>query len=98
MNLYTDPPAMHTCANNLHELSGEYTNVYKRLLNSANTMGEAWKAADNLAFVDQINGLCQDLKNMADHLEQASKALNAQATNYETTRDNNVTGVKTLAN
>ena len=35
---------------------------------------------------------------MTDHLQQAAQALEQQATNYETTRDNNVTGVKQLAN
>lgn len=67
-------------------------------MNTASTMGEAWKAADNLAFVEQITGFCDDLKAMADHLDQAAQALEQQALNYETTRDNNITGVKQLAN
>jgi uncharacterized protein YukE len=61
-------------------------------------MGEAWSAADNLAFVEQIDGFCEELKAMAGHLDQASQALDQQATNYETVRDNNVAGVKKLAN
>ena len=98
MKLVVDPPELHKASDKFSQLAGEYTSVYNRLLNTASTMGEAWKAADNLAFVDQINGFCEDLQAMVEHLNQASQALTKQAQNYESTRDNNVTGVKTLAN
>ena len=98
MKLVVDPPELHKAAQKFVQLSEDYTTLYNRLLNTASTMGEAWKAEDNLAFVDQINGFCDDLKAMTEHLQQASQALEQQANNYETTRDNNVTGVKQLAN
>lgn len=98
MKLVVDPPELHKASQKFSQLSEDYTSVYNRLINTAGTMGEAWKAADNLAFVEQINGFCDDLKAMADHLNQASQALEQQAVNYETTRDNNITGVKQLAN
>ena len=98
MNFTVDPPALHAAAQKFNQLSAEYTTVYTRLLNAAQTMGNAWSAADNQVFVDQINGFCEELKAMASHLDQASQALTQQAKNYETVRDNNVTGVKQLAN
>ena len=98
MKFTVDPPVLHSAAQKFNQLSADYTSVYSRLLNVAGTMGEAWNAADNLAFVDQINGFCEELKAMANHLEQAAQALDQQAKNYETVRDNNVTGVKQLAN
>jgi len=98
MKLVVDPPELHKASQKFTQLAGEYTTVHTRLINTASTMGEAWKAADNLAFVDQINGFCDELKAMADHLEQAAKALEQQAKNYEDTRDNNVVGVKQLQN
>lgn len=98
MKLVVDPPELHTASQRFSELSTDYTDVYTRLMNTASTMGEAWKAADNLAFVDQINGFCDELKAMADHLLQASNALEQQALNYETTRENNITNVRQLAN
>lgn len=98
MNFTVDPPALHTAAQKFSQLSQDYTTVYNRLLNAARTMGDAWNAADNLAFVEQINGFCAELKTMADHLEQGAQALNQQATNYETARDNNQSAVKQLAN
>ncbi len=98
MKLVVDPPELHKASQTFSKLSGDYTTVYNRLINAASTMGEAWKAADNLAYVEQINGFCNDLKAMADHLEQAAQALERQALNYEAIRDNNITGVKQLAN
>lgn len=98
MKLVVDPPELHKASQKFTQLSEEYTAVYNRLLNTAGTMGEAWKAADNLAFVEQITGFCDELKVMAEHLNQAAQALEKQATNYETTRDNNITGVKRLVN
>jgi WXG100 family type VII secretion target len=98
MRLVVDPPELHKAADKFRELAEEYSTVYTRLINSASTMGEAWKAADNLAFVDQINGFCDDLKGMTDHLTQAASALDMQAKNYEDVRDNNISSVKQLAN
>ena len=98
MKLVVDPPELHKASQKFTQLAGDYTSVHNRLINTASTMGDAWKAADNLAFVEQINGFCDDLKAMTAHLEQAAGALEQQAVNYETTRDNNVTGVKQLAN
>ncbi|MCL2082882.1 MAG: WXG100 family type VII secretion target [Oscillospiraceae bacterium] len=98
MKLVVDPPELQKASDKFTQLSGDYSDVYNRLMNTARTMGEAWKAADNLAFVDQITGFCDKLKAMTDHLEQAAQALAQQKKNYEDTRDGNVTGVKTLAN
>jgi len=98
MKLVVDPPELHKASDKFKNLSEEYNTVHTRLINAASTMGDAWAAADNLAFVDQIKGFCEELKAMTDHLVQASTALKQQATNYEATRDNNITGVKQLAN
>lgn len=98
MKIVVDPPELHKTSQSFTQLAGDYTSVYNRLINAASTMGEAWKAADNLAYVEQINGFCEELKAMAQHLEQAAAALEQQALNYEKTRDNNITGVKQLAN
>ena len=98
MNLTVDPVALHTAAQKFAQLSEEYTTVYTRLINNAQTMGEAWMSADNLAFVDQISGFCDELRGMAAHLQQAAQTLDQQATNYETVRDNNIAAVRQLMN
>ena len=98
MNFTVDPPELHSAAKKFYQLAEEYTSVYNRLMNAARTMGSAWDAADNLAFVEQINGFCAELKDMASHLQQAAQALDQQGTNYETVRDNNTSGVRKLSN
>lgn len=98
MKMTTDTGEMHKASQKLTQLSEEYTSIYTRLLNTASTMGEAWKAPDNLAYVEQINGFLEELKAMTSHIEQSAQALDQQALNYETTVENNVAGVKKLVN
>lgn len=98
MILDVDTLALRTAAKQFASYSEDYTTVYTRLMNAAQTMGDAWNSADNQAFVEQISGFCEELKAMANHLQQASQALDQQALNYETTRDTNITAAKQLAN
>jgi WXG100 family type VII secretion target len=98
MRFNVDPPELHRASGKFSQLSTDYNAVHTRLIKTASTMGEAWKAQDNLQFVEQITGFCDELKAMTDHLEQAAKALEQQAKNYESVRDNNITGVQKLTN
>jgi len=98
MRFAVDPPELHRASQKFTQLASDYTTIYNRLMNTASTMGDAWNSADNLAFVEQINGFCGDLRAMTEHLEQAAQGLEQQANNYESTRDNNVTGVRQLQN
>ena len=98
MNLTVDPPELHTASTKLGTYATNYENLYKQLMNTASTMGQAWSAADNIAFVEQITGFCDELQAMTDHLRNASQALDLQAQNYEDTRQNNITNVRQLAN
>lgn len=98
MKFSVDPPELHKVSTKLNDLSNEYEEVYKSLLNSASTMGEAYKAQDNLAFVDQINGFSEELKAMTEHMRQCSQAMEQIAKNYEVTSENNTASVKRLAN
>ena len=98
MKMTTDTGEMHNASQKLTQLAEDYTAIYTRLLNTASTMGEAWKAPDNLAFVEQINGFLEELKLMTNHIEQSAQALDQQALNYEATVENNVAGVKKLVN
>ena len=98
MRFSVDPPELRTAAAQFASNAEAYQNVYNSLLNTANTMGEAWRAEDNMTYVNQINGLCQKLMAMVQHLNQASQGLIQQATNYENTRDHNKTSVTALPN
>lgn len=89
---------MEKAAKRLQELSDTYTQIYKELMQEANTMGAAWEGADNLAFVEQINGFTEELKTMAAKISSASQALDKQRANYVARQDNNITQVKKLVN
>lgn len=89
---------MEKAAKRLQELSEIYTEIYKQLMQEANTMGAAWEGADNLAFVEQINGFTEELKTMATKISSASQALDKQRANYVARQDNNITQVKKLIN
>ena len=89
---------MAKAAQRLQTLSESYTEIYTQLMQIANTMGTAWDGADNLAFVEQINGFTEDLSTMAAKLSTASQALDKQRANYVARQDHNIAQVKKLAN
>lgn len=92
------PEDLQKASQTLESQAEIYTQIYTKLLQDASTMGSAWQGDDNLAFVTQINGFCEDLKAMADKLTLASQALDSQASNYLKRQEANITGVKKLAN
>lgn len=98
MKFVADTSEMHKASQKLTQLSEEYNTLYNRLINTASTMGEAWNSPDNLAFVDQINGFCEELQAMTEHITQSAQTLEQQALNYEKTCENNITGVRKLVN
>ena len=89
---------MAKASKRLQALSETYTEIYTQLLQEANTMGTAWEGADNLAFVEQINGFTEELKAMAAKLMTASEALEQQRANYVARQEHNITQVKKLTN
>ena len=89
---------MAEASKKLQQISEIYTDIYKQLLQEANTMGTAWEGADNLAYVEQINGFTEELKAMAAKLSLASQALEKQRANYVARQDNNIAQAKKLVN
>ena len=75
-----------------------YTQFSTNLIQQAQTMGTAWESEDNLAFVNQISGLCDDLKSMSDKLLSASEVLKQMQINYENRLNDNTAQVKKLSN
>lgn len=92
------PQELEAASKKFAALSDTYTGIYTELMQVASTMGEAWEGEDNLAFVDQITGFTDDLKNMADKLQTASQALEQQRTNYVTAQETNTASVRKLTN
>ena len=92
------PEELKKASTQLEGISKDYTSLYNQLMREATTMGEAWEGEDNLAFVNQISGFCEELKAMADKLQTASDALLQQKENYQNRQEANIAQVKKLAN
>jgi len=98
MKLTVDPADLRAAAGKFSEYSQNYTQIYQRLLNTAGTMGAAWDNDDNKAFVERINGFCDELKAMVARLDTASQTLNAIAKGYEDTTTENIQVINRQAN
>ena len=92
------PEELGKAAEKLMDISDGYTQIYTQLFQVAGTMGEAWSGEDNLAFVDQIPGFCEERKTMADKLRSNAEALKVQQANYENRQQDNITQVRKLTN
>ncbi len=89
---------MEKASKDLQAVSDTYIEIYTQLMQKASTMGKAWDSADNQAFVQQISGFTEELKQMADKLSLASRTLKTQADNLKQRRDVNIADVKKLKN
>ena len=93
-----DVQTLENGAKELADISHNYSAISSQLMDKASTMGAAWEAEDNLAFVSQITGFCDEMKAMASKLQSASEILSTQAKNYQTHMEDNITQVRKLAN
>ena len=93
-----DPVELNASSAKLAEMSKNYTDISTQLMDKAQTMGAAWDAEDNLSFVSQITGFCDDMKNMAAKLQTVSETLKQMSDNYKTHMDDNISQVRKLAN
>ena len=89
---------MAKAARKLETVSQTYTDIYKRLLGCADTMGSAWEGADNIAFVNQIKGCTDRLKMMAAMLSTAGQVIDKQRENLKARQESNIVQAKKLSN
>ena len=92
------PEELGTASQKLAEMSNNYSEISKQLLQEASNMGAAWEGADNQAFVQQITGMCNSLQKMAEKLAEASAALDKKKNNYKARLQANIDAIKKLAN
>lgn len=93
-----DTQALSDASKKLNTISVNYTEISNQLMEKAQTMGAAWDSEDNLAYVAQINGFCEDLRKMASKLMTASEVVGQQGANYQAHCDDNIAQVKKLTN
>lgn len=93
-----EPGQLKAKGNELEELSNAFNEITKNLIRHAETMGDAWQGADNLAFVEQIKGIIPKMNLMVDKLKNAGLTLKQQAKNYDDKRSDNIAQVQKLNN
>lgn len=93
-----DTQGINQAAATFADLSQRYAEIAKQLMQNAETMGAAWDAPDNLAFVAQIQGLTDDLQMMSKKLQTDSEALKKMSETYQKRMEENITQVKKLSN
>lgn len=84
-----DPAALKNTASKLSEASSEYERIYKQLIQTAASMGQAYDSEDNRRFVTSIEGCCAALQAMANKLQLASETLSKASVNYSETEAHN---------
>ena len=92
-----EPQQLKETATKINGYADSFEEIYKNLLQQAETMGEAWEGDDNLAYVEKIKGLPTRLNNMTEKLRTASATLNQQGTNYDERRTDNISQVSKLS-
>ncbi len=97
-NIKVTPDELIKAAEKVSQMADNYRNLYERLYGVVDGMTAGWDAADNVAFVEQINGFREEFKAMAEHLTTSSETLKQQAGNYNTTVETNVQQAKKLPN
>lgn len=97
-SIRVEPQQLQTASKALSSLSSKYSGISSQMMQKADHMGNAWDSEDNKAFVAQIDGFCEDLKQMTQKLDSASEMLRLQYDNYENRKNDNIAQVKKLTN
>ncbi|MCL1853218.1 MAG: hypothetical protein FWF88_09350 [Peptococcaceae bacterium] len=91
-----DPHDMERVGEYMEDLSSDYQKIYRELLEVGSTMGNAWKAPDNIEFVKQLNSCGEALQSMSNRLWTSGGTLKLQKGNYVTNQKNNIEHAKSL--
>ena len=92
-----EPAQLTATGVKLEEYANSFEEIYKELLRQAETMGEAWQGADNLAYVEKIKGITTKMNAMVEKLKIAGTTLKQQAKNYDDKRNDNIAQVQKLS-
>ena len=92
------PEMLESTASSIEGLANEYKAQYNELYSTTGNLASTWSGADNVAFVNQIEGFKEDLKLMYDRMNQYAEYLRVTAKGYRETQENVVKQAKSLIN
>ena len=84
-------------ARKISNYADTFENIYKSLLQQAESMGDAYQGDENTTYVEKIKELSTNLNAMTEHLRTASTTLNTQAQNYEDRKNDNIAQIGKLS-
>lgn len=96
--IIVEPSKLEEAARVMDQQIADYQIVYNNLYKEVGEMGEAWKGADNMAFVEQIEGFKENFEKMVTLLNDYSNFLRESAKTYRATQEGVIAGAKSLGN
>ena len=92
------PELLESTAKEIENLAGEYRTQYNELYTTTGNLASTWSGADNVAFVNQIEGFKDDLENMFRRMNQYAEYLRTTAKAYRDTQEAVARQARTLVN
>jgi WXG100 family type VII secretion target len=96
--IVADPAKLISAAAQIDSQAAEYQKQYNLLFSQVDGMGQSWQGADNLAFVNQIDGFKDDFLAMHNFLMQYSDFLKSTGASYASTQQDGISLAKSLTN
>ena len=92
------PEMLEQAATSIESLANEYKAQYNELYSTTGSLASTWSGADNVAFVNQIDGFKDDLEKMYTLMNRYAEYLRTTAKAYRETQDAIIKQAKTLIN
>lgn len=92
------PEMLEQAATSIESLANEYKAQYTELYSTTGSLASTWSGADNVAFVNQIEGFKDDLEKMYTLMNRYAQYLRTTAKSYRDTQDSIIKQAKSLIN
>ena len=92
------PEMLESTASSIEGLANEYKAQYNELYSTTGNLASTWSGADNVAFVNQIEGFKDDLEKMYSLMNRYAEYLRTTAKAYRETQEAVVKQAKSLVN
>lgn len=97
-DIQVTPDMLDQAAVRIDGLSEDYKRLYEQMYSETSAMASSWDGADNVAFVNQIDGFKDDLAKMHDLMNAYAEFLRKSAKAYRDTQNAVIQEAKKLAN
>ena len=92
------PEMLEGAATSIEGLANDYKAQYNQLYAETGSLAQTWQGADNLAFVERIDGFKEDLEKMYALMNRYAEYLRTTAKAYRDTQNQVISQAKSLRN